>query len=109
MIRCTISLGHWGEEPDTELNAAGLHRDSVYHGGPRQNKRNSLIPFSVAERKPTLAIAGRSLKKLQDVLEWAEASPADVPIILADVHDPASLQKMCQRTKLVLNCVGPFR
>ena len=91
-----------------------FHIYSVYHGGSRQSKRNSLIQnslihFSVAEWKPTLAIAGRSLKKLQDMLEWVEASPADVPIILADVDDPASLQKMCQRTKLVLNCVGPFR
>ena len=69
----------------------------------------TLLPLSVAEWKPTVAIAGRSLTKLQDVLEWAEASPADIPIILADVSDPSSLKKMCEQTKLVLNCVGPFR
>ncbi len=30
-------------------------------------------------------------------------------IILADVEDAASLEKMASRARVVLNCVGPYR
>ncbi|GBM06267.1 hypothetical protein AVEN_271000-1 [Araneus ventricosus] len=29
-------------------------------------------------------------------------------IILADTQDPTSIYEMCKRTKLLLNCVGPY-
>ena len=32
----------------------------------------------------------------------------DVPVLVADVKAQDSLDKMCQRAKLVLNCVGPY-
>ena len=32
----------------------------------------------------------------------------DVPVIVADVSAQESLDKMCQKARLVLNCVGPY-
>ena len=31
-----------------------------------------------------------------------------MPVLVANVDDQTSLDKMCQRAKLVLNCVGPY-
>ncbi|XP_078430245.1 saccharopine dehydrogenase [Wolffia australiana] len=59
----------------------------------------------------TLALAGRNPAKLAAALRWAAAPspPPPVPIIAADVDDPASLLAVCRQARLVLNCVGPFR
>ncbi|XP_043726310.1 probable mitochondrial saccharopine dehydrogenase-like oxidoreductase At5g39410 [Telopea speciosissima] len=59
----------------------------------------------------TIALAGRDPAKVDEALKWAAqlASPPSIPIIKADVSDPTSLRELCSRTKLVLNCVGPFR
>ncbi|XP_043707569.1 probable mitochondrial saccharopine dehydrogenase-like oxidoreductase At5g39410 [Telopea speciosissima] len=59
----------------------------------------------------TIALAGRNLGKLDDALKWAAhpASPPSIPLIKTDISDPASLRELCIKTKLVLNCVGPFR
>ncbi|RXZ64467.1 saccharopine dehydrogenase family protein [Pelagerythrobacter rhizovicinus] len=57
---------------------------------------------------PKWAMAGRSLTKLQDV-RAAIAAPADTPLIVADADDPASLEAMCRRTRVVLTTVGPYQ
>ncbi|XP_010904920.1 probable mitochondrial saccharopine dehydrogenase-like oxidoreductase At5g39410 [Elaeis guineensis] len=59
----------------------------------------------------TLALAGRNSSKLAQSLAWAAAPspPPPIPLISADVSDPSSLLALCRRTKLLLNCVGPFR
>ncbi|KAE8655767.1 putative mitochondrial saccharopine dehydrogenase-like oxidoreductase [Hibiscus syriacus] len=58
----------------------------------------------------TLALAGRSHEKLTKTLQWAAPPPSpDVSIIIADTTDPASLLSLCNQTKLLLNCVGPYR
>ncbi|KAE8678441.1 putative mitochondrial saccharopine dehydrogenase-like oxidoreductase [Hibiscus syriacus] len=60
----------------------------------------------------TLALAGRSHEKLTKTLQWAahpSSPPPDVSIIIADTTDPASLLSLCNKTKLLLNCVGPYR
>lgn len=61
------------------------------------------------------ALAGRSEKKLKSVIEESKKylqsngeTIDDVPIILADVNDENSLLEMCKKTKLVMNCVGPY-
>src|SRR3954453_8798395 len=51
------------------------------------------------------AIAGRSRSKLEKVKETIEA---DVPMIEADIGDPASLRELAGRTKVVLTTVGPY-
>lgn len=59
------------------------------------------------------AVAGRKEKKLRQALEKAtEVTGHDlsnVGVVVADVSDDESLNAMSQKTKLVLNCVGPYR
>ncbi|MBA0697480.1 hypothetical protein Goari_021020, partial [Gossypium aridum] len=60
----------------------------------------------------TLALAGRSREKLVKTLQWAahpSSPPNDVSVIIADTTDPPSLSSLCNQTKLLLNCVGPYR
>ncbi|KAE8259568.1 hypothetical protein A4X13_0g923 [Tilletia indica] len=55
------------------------------------------------------ALAGRSAKALEAVVDSLDLPPAKRPgIIVADVQDQASLVDMCKRSTLVLNCVGPY-
>lgn len=60
--------------------------------------------------KPGLkwAMAGRSLEKLGEVRDLIGA-PADTPLVVADASDPASLDAMAKRTKVVLTTVGPYQ
>ncbi|OWK60043.1 Saccharopine dehydrogenase-like oxidoreductase [Lonchura striata] len=61
------------------------------------------------------AVAGRSSEKLQAVLERAaerlgKAAPGEeVGILFCDVSDAGSLAAMAKQTRVVLNCVGPYR
>ncbi|NWU60676.1 SCPDL oxidoreductase, partial [Pterocles burchelli] len=61
------------------------------------------------------AVAGRSREKLQAVLERAAqrlgkaALGAEVGVLLCDVGDAGSLAAVARQTRLVLNCVGPYR
>ncbi|KAK6928146.1 Saccharopine dehydrogenase, NADP binding domain [Dillenia turbinata] len=59
----------------------------------------------------TLALAGRNTNKLSQILQWAThpSTPPQIPVITADVTDPSTLKSLCCSTKLILNCVGPFR
>jgi short subunit dehydrogenase-like uncharacterized protein len=54
------------------------------------------------------AMAGRSQAKLQEVRGLIGAH-ADTPLVVADASDPASLDAMVKRTKLVLTTVGPYQ
>lgn len=62
------------------------------------------------------AVAGRNVEKLKQTLKTAarnleleEDALDGVPVIVADVEDPESLEEMAKRTKIVLNTVGPYR
>ncbi|KZV88403.1 hypothetical protein EXIGLDRAFT_772765 [Exidia glandulosa HHB12029] len=59
------------------------------------------------------AIAGRNERGLRQVAKIVEvAASRGVPepdIVVADIHDYESLLAMARSTKLVLNCVGPYR
>ncbi|KAK9924991.1 hypothetical protein M0R45_033332 [Rubus argutus] len=59
----------------------------------------------------SLALAGRNPTKLTQTLQWASHPnpPPPIPILTADTTDPPSLRRLCSQTRLVLNCVGPFR
>lgn len=59
----------------------------------------------------SLALAGRNPSKLAEALKWAAHpnSPPPIQILSADTTDSASLRRLCAQTRLVLNCVGPFR
>jgi len=54
------------------------------------------------------AMAGRSKSKLESVRSDIGA-PADVPLIIADASNPASLDAMAQRAKVIITTVGPYQ
>lgn len=57
---------------------------------------------------PKWAMAGRSAEKLAAVRDEIGA-PADTPLVVANADDPADLEAMCARTKVVLTTVGPYQ
>lgn len=57
---------------------------------------------------PKWAMAGRSMTKLAEVRDEMGA-PADTPLVVADADDPATLEAMCRRTRVVLTTVGPYQ
>ena len=57
---------------------------------------------------PRWAMAGRSLAKLEEVRDLIGTS-TDTPLIVADASDPASLDAMCKRAKVILTTVGPYQ
>ncbi|KAM7267772.1 hypothetical protein ACFE04_009938 [Oxalis oulophora] len=73
------------------------------------NNNNNNTCFS------SFAIAGRNVTKLTETLKWASyPNPipipnTTIPILIADTTNPSSLRRLCSQTKLILNCVGPFR
>ncbi len=54
------------------------------------------------------AMAGRSREKLEQVRDEM-GIPADVPLIVANASDPASIDTMVQRAQVVLTTVGPYQ
>ena len=54
------------------------------------------------------AMAGRSQEKLESVRDLVGA-PADTPLVVADASDPASLDAMTKRGKVILTTVGPYQ
>ena len=54
------------------------------------------------------AVSGRDARKLAATLVEIGA-PADTPVIVADAADPASLDALAKRTRVVLTTVGPYQ
>ncbi|MFC4292787.1 saccharopine dehydrogenase family protein [Sphingorhabdus arenilitoris] len=57
---------------------------------------------------PKWAMAGRSQEKLEAVRDEIGA-PADTPLVVADASDPASLDAMTQRARVIITTVGPYQ
>jgi short subunit dehydrogenase-like uncharacterized protein len=59
----------------------------------------------------SFALAGRNEVKILHTLHWAShpIPPPPIDILSADTSDRGSLRRLCSETKLILNCVGPFR
>ncbi len=57
---------------------------------------------------PRWAMAGRSAAKLAQVRD-AIGAPAQTPLIIADVADPASLAAMAASARAVITTVGPYQ
>jgi len=56
-------------------------------------------------------IAGRSQQKLEEVrarLARGRSSLGDLPLVVADARDPASLRRMVAQTRAICSTVGPF-
>lgn len=64
-------------------------------------------------RNLTWGVAGRSEERLRKVLkdmgEKIEVNLDNIPVVIADVSSQESLVNMAKRTRLVINCVGPYR
>ena len=56
-----------------------------------------------------VALAGRSLERLETVRDEIGGAAASWPLIVADSADPASLAAMTARGKVVATTVGPYR
>ncbi len=54
------------------------------------------------------AMAGRSLEKLEQVREQLGAAAAEVPLLMADSKDRASLDALVSQTRVLLTTVGPY-
>ena len=54
------------------------------------------------------ALAGRSQDKLEKIRAGLGDAAADLPLIVADSHDSASLDAMVERTRAVCTTVGPY-
>ncbi|MCL5043340.1 MAG: saccharopine dehydrogenase NADP-binding domain-containing protein [Gammaproteobacteria bacterium] len=54
------------------------------------------------------AMAGRNAEKLAAVRDEIGA-PADIPLVIADTSDPASLKAMVASSKVILTTVGPYQ
>nr|XP_042900286.1 saccharopine dehydrogenase-like oxidoreductase [Parasteatoda tepidariorum] len=72
------------------------------------------LAHSSISSKLKWAIAGRNKEKLRESLKIVqgylgkEIDITETPLIEADVNNALSLLNLCKRTKLILNCVGPY-
>jgi len=64
--------------------------------------------YAGSDDAPKWAMAGRSLEKLEEVRDLIGA-PKTTPLVVADSDDPASIDMMASRTKVVLTTVGPYQ
>ncbi len=54
------------------------------------------------------AMGGRSLTKLTEVRDEM-GLPSETPLVVANSDDPASLELMCARTRVIITTVGPYQ
>ncbi|VXC41699.1 saccharopine dehydrogenase family protein [Sphingomonas sp. AX6] len=66
------------------------------------------LSANYADGSLTWAMGGRSLTKLGQVRDEIGAHP-DTPLITANADDPASLDAMVARAKVVISTVGPYQ
>lgn len=59
--------------------------------------------------KYTWGVAGRSQKKLSDLIESLPLENKNVPTLIVDIDNAESIRSMCQNAKIIINCVGPYR
>ena len=54
------------------------------------------------------AIASRSESKLALLKESLGSTASELPVLIADSHDEASLQALCNKTRVIISTVGPY-
>jgi len=61
----------------------------------------------------TWAVAGRSSKRLEAVLESVSAETgndlSNIEKFIVDTNDVSTVKNMCDHAKILMNCVGPYR
>ncbi|MEM6592307.1 MAG: saccharopine dehydrogenase NADP-binding domain-containing protein, partial [Cyanobacteria bacterium P01_C01_bin.73] len=61
-----------------------------------------------ADKTVKWAIAGRSPAKLDDLKAALGAAAANLPSLIVDVSDPASVQTLCAQARVIISTVGPY-
>lgn len=91
---------------------AGKEFDIVVYGATGYTGRlvaeHFVREYGGKPNAPRWAMAGRNRSKLEDVRSLIGAA-ADTPLVEADADDPASLNLLCERTRVVLTTVGPYQ
>lgn len=64
--------------------------------------------YGTGDDAPKWAMAGRTEDRLKAVRDEIGV-PTDIPLVLADADNPASIDAMVKRTKTVLTTVGPYQ
>lgn len=70
-----------------------------------------MLAHGAAGRAPAWALGGRSREKLEALrreLAEIDRAAADLPLVVADALDSASLEPMVRRTRVVCTTVGPY-
>jgi short subunit dehydrogenase-like uncharacterized protein len=115
---------------DVEVTGSAGNRDlgprssGAWEAGPVTHERDldvvlfgatgftgALTARYLAEHAPEglrWGLAGRSEARLAEVRAGLGAQHADLPLLAADVTDPASLAALAERTRVVVTTVGPF-
>jgi short subunit dehydrogenase-like uncharacterized protein len=83
--------------------------DLIVHGATGFTGR-LVVEYLLTACPPGLlwAMGGRSRAKLEAVRHELGA-PADTPLVVTDLDDPASLDRLMASTRLVLSTVGPYQ
>ena len=82
--------------------------DIIVYGATGYTGRLVAEYLSKRTGAPKWAMAGRSLSKLKQVRDEIGAA-ADTPLVVADASDPASIDAMTKRAKVILTTVGPYQ
>ncbi|XP_061358110.1 probable mitochondrial saccharopine dehydrogenase-like oxidoreductase At5g39410 [Gastrolobium bilobum] len=93
------------------LGASGFTGKHVLKEALKFLNNNTSTSSSSSLNFKSIAIAGRNPSKLTQTLQWAtrpDPTPK-IPLLAADTADPESLRALCAQTRLLLNCVGPYR
>jgi short subunit dehydrogenase-like uncharacterized protein len=61
-----------------------------------------------AQREIKWCLAGRSTARLEELRRSLGESAANLPLIVADAADEASLRKLCASARVVVSTVGPY-
>ncbi|MEM8545762.1 MAG: saccharopine dehydrogenase NADP-binding domain-containing protein, partial [Cyanobacteria bacterium P01_H01_bin.119] len=61
-----------------------------------------------ADKTVSWAIAGRSPAKLDALKTALGAAAANLPSLIVDVSDPASVQTLCAQARVIISTVGPY-
>ena len=90
------------------MSAAREH-DVVVYGATGFVGR--LLASYLAEHAPDtarIALAGRSERRLQDVLSGLPGRAGEWPALVADAGDPSALRQLAETTRVVATTVGPY-
>ena len=94
-----------GRNTDRELDIV-VYGATGYTG--RLVAEHFVREYSGKAGAPKWAMAGRSMAKLEEV-RAAIGAPDGTLLVVAGADDPASLDALCRRTRVVLTTVGPYQ